>query len=119
GYTLVASQTLENDKASGFSQPRQGIATALHRALVEHTCNLLRDLLLYRNPRRGTWHAIHQLAALAWEQQLEHTAVADPQAGDSTLEAVYRRALLLGSARTHQLRHYDLLKVFDRLLDWS
>ncbi|MET0379004.1 MAG: hypothetical protein ABW049_08440 [Spongiibacteraceae bacterium] len=119
GYTLVAVHTLENEKQSGFSQPRQGIATALHRALVDHTHNLLRDALLYREPRRGCWHALHQTAALAWEQQLERFAVADVQAGDSTLEAAYLRALLLGSTRAHQLRQDDLIKTFSHLLDWS
>ncbi len=119
GYTLVAVQTLENEKRSGFSQPQQGVATALHRTLVNHTHNLLRDALLYREPRPGCWHALHQTAALAWEQQLERFAVADPQAGDSTLEAVYLRALLLGSARAHQLRQDDLIKTFSHLLEWS
>lgn len=119
GYTLVAVHTIENERQSGFSQPQQGIATALHRAIVDHTHNLLRDALLYRQPRRNCWHALHQTAALAWEQQLERRAVADPQAGDSTLEAAYLRALLLGSARAHQLRQDDLLKTFGHLLEWS
>jgi hypothetical protein len=119
GYTLVAIRTLENEKQSGFSQPQQAVATALHRALAGHTQNLLRDALLYRETRRGCWHALHQLAALAWDKHIEDMAIADSQAGDSTIEASYLRALLLGSARAHQLRQDDLLKVFTHSLEWS
>jgi hypothetical protein len=119
GYTLVAVQTLQSERQSGFSQPQQGVATALHRALSDTTQNLLRDCQLYRVARRGCWHNLHQLAALAWEQQLERLAVADQQGGDSTLEAAYLRALLLGSANTFQLRQEDLAKLFSQLLDWS
>ena len=119
GYTLVAVHTLLNERQSGFSQPQQGVATALHRALTDTTQNLLRDCQLYRVARRGCWHSLHQLAVLAWEQQLERLAVADQQGGDSTLEAAYLRALLLGSANTFQLRQEELAKLFSQLLDWS
>lgn len=119
GYLLTATQTLENEPHSGLSHPRQGIAIALHRALADTAHNLLRDSQLYHGVRRGTWHTLHQIAALAWEQQLERLAVADPQSGDSTLEAAYLRGLLIGSSRTYQLRQEDQTKIFDHLLEWS
>jgi hypothetical protein len=117
GYALVAAHTLALEK-SGFSQPEQAIATALHRALTDTTQNVLRDTQLYRPVGRGTWHRLHQLATLAWEQRLEYSAVSDAQSGDCTLETTYLRALLLGCANTCGLRQDDLAKIFVYLPDW-
>lgn len=119
GYLLVALHALTQDRQTGFSHPQQAVATALHRAIAEHSHNLLIDCQLYRDTRPGCWRQLHQLAALAWEQQLERQAVADAHDGDSTIEAAYLRALLLGSANAHQLRQEDLDRAYRHLLVWS
>ena len=119
GYILVATHTIAQGKQSGFSQPRQAVATAVHRAIVEHSQNLLRDCQLYRSPHPGCWYTLHQLALLARDYEIDQLAIADQQCGDSTLAAVYLRALLLGSAKTYQLRQDDLPKMFQHLLDWA
>lgn len=119
GYLLTATQAQEDERQSGLTQPRQGIAIALHRALADTAQNLLRDSQLYHSARRGSWHTFHQIAALAWEQQLERLAVADAQSGDSTLEAAYLRGLLIGSSRTFQMRQEDQAKIFGHLIEWS
>lgn len=119
GYLLTALQTAEQGRQSGFTQPPQAIATAAHRAITELSQNLLRDFSLYRDAHTGSWHQLHQLAQLAWQQGVEHLAVADSQNGDGSIEAVYLRALLLGCAKTHQLRQEDLPRVFRHLLTWT
>lgn len=118
GYILAAAQTATAGRQSGFSQPQAALATAAHRGIVEHSQNLLRDLQLYRDPHPGCWFTIHQLLKFAREAQVQHAAIADEQSGDSSVEAAYLRAALLGSAKTNQLRQENLDKVFQHALGW-
>lgn len=119
GYVLVAIHTHTLGKQAGFSQPLGAIATAIHRGIVEHSQNLLRDFQLYRNPHPGCWATLHRLMSLAEELDLAHTMVADPLAGDCSIETAYLRALLLGSCRPNQLRQENLGKVFQYALSWT
>ena len=119
GYILVAIHTLTLGKQSGFSQPTQAVATAIHRAIVEHSQNLLRDYQLYRNPHPGCWATLHQLNKFARENGVLRTAIADTQCGDCTLEAAYLRALLLGGSHPNQLRQDHFVKVFQQSLSWG
>ncbi len=119
GYELCAHAMLQSSRPAGVSNPEQALATALHRAATAHTANLMRGCELYRRPASGCWHALHQIARTGWRLGLEHRRVNDTQHGDSTLESAYLRALLLGSAKTHQLRQEEMGKLFQRLVDWS
>jgi hypothetical protein len=121
GYTLAATHISALGKASGLnaSQQTAAIGTAIHRALAEHSQNLLRDLLLYRNPHPSCWFNIHQLARFAQDAGVFATVIADPQGGDSSIENAYLRALLIGSARTNQLRQEHLTAVFEHALSWA
>jgi hypothetical protein len=118
GYEVSAHALLKGERTD-VGNPEQALALALHRATTAHTINLLRSCELYRSPAAGCWHALHQIARTGWRLGLEHHRVDDPQHGDSTLESAYLRALLLGSAKTHQLRQEETGKLFQRLLDWS
>lgn len=117
GYVLVATAAEMLGRQSGFGQ--SALATTIHRAITEHTLNLLRDYQLYRNPHAGCWRAIHQLAALARSEGGDTIVVADLQSGNCTVEACYQRALLLGSARSGQLRQDDLAKIFQHASGWA
>ncbi len=119
GYVLVAVHTRTLDKQSGFSQPQAAMATGIHRSIVEHSQNLLRDYQLYRNPYPGCWATLHQLMLFAQEIGAEQVAIADGLYGDSSVEAAYKRALLLGSCRPNQLRQDNLAKVFQQSLEWT
>lgn len=120
GYILVAVQALALGRQhSGFTQLPEALATAAHRGIVEHSMNLLRDCQLYRAPHPGCWNTIHQLALLAREYDADKPPVADSQCGDGSVSAAYLRALLLGSAKTNQLRQEDLAKLFQQLLEWT
>ncbi len=119
GYVLVATQALALGAQSGFAQLPSALATSVHRGIAEHTLNVLRDYQLYRSPHPGCWSAIHQLAVLAREQALEALVVADAQCGDCSVQTVYLRALLLGSAKASQLRQADLAKIFQYAPAWS
>lgn len=121
GYTLAAVQLTALGKSSGLNptQLNAAIATALHRALAEHSRNLLRDLLLYRTPHPGCWLTLHQLCKFARDCKLLSSVIADPQATASSIENLYLRALLVGSARTNQLRQEHIDTVFERALGWA
>lgn len=116
GYMLAALQGIGLGRQRGL--PAAELATCLHRAISELSQKLLRDFSLYRDAQPGCWHRLHQLAQLAWRQGVEHQAVSDED-GASNIEAAYLRALLLGSAKTHQLRQADLPRVYRKLLGWS
>ncbi len=119
GYALCAQTLLQGYRPAEVANPEQALTTALHRAITAHTVNLLRNCELYRRPVAGCWHALHEIASTAWKLGLEHRRVDDPQHGNSTLENAYLRALLLGSAKTHQLRQEEMARLFQRLADWS
>src|SRR5690606_27958679 len=120
GYALAAVHSLAPAK-DGLSRAQRdvAVATALHRAVAEHSQNLLRDLLLCRNPHPGCWHALHQLALLARECGVADSPVGDSLYGDSSVQNAYVRALLVGGARPNQLRQEHLDIVFARALDWA
>jgi hypothetical protein len=117
GYALVATATEIPGHQSGFGQA--SFATTIHRAIAEHTLNLLRDYQLYRRPHAGCWRAIHQLALLARDSGVDGIVVADQQSGNCTVQAAYLRALLLGSAKSGQLRQDDLAKIFQHASGWA
>ena len=119
GYALCASHLLQSNRPADSANPEQALTTALHRAITAHTVNLLRSCELYRRPLAGCWQALHRLASAGWRLGLEHRRVDDAQHGNSTLESAYLRALLLGSAKTHQLRQEEMGRLFQRLADWS
>jgi hypothetical protein len=117
GYALVVVGTEAPGRQSGFGQA--AFATTIHRAIAEHTLNLLRDYQLYRNTHSGCWRAIHQLALLARGEGVDGIVVADLQSGNCTVQAAYLRALLLGSAKSGQLRQDDLAKIFQHASGWA
>lgn len=120
GYALAAVQMTALGKSGlNASQQNVAVATAVHRAIAEHSQNLLRDLLLYRSPHPGCWQTIHQLAKFARDNNLPDNVIADPQGSDSSIENAYLRALLIGGARTNQLRQESISRVFERALGWA
>ncbi len=119
GYALCANAILRPTRPAEVANPEQTLAIVLHRAITAHTINLLRSCELYRRPAAGCWHALHQLARNGWRLGLEQRRVDDRQHGDGTLESAYLRALLLGSAKTHQLRQEEMGRLFQRLVEWS
>lgn len=117
GYSLAATSAETLGQQGGFGQ--SALATMIHRAITEHTLNLLRDYQLYRNAYPGTWRAVHMLARLARTEGCDTVVVADMQSGNCTVEAAYVRALLLGSAKSGQLRQDDLARIFQYGSGWA
>lgn len=114
GYGKVALDT-EALRRGGEA----AIAWALHHAVVDLGQNLLRDLQLYREPQPGTWRLIHALAAHARKTGVHQRMVTDLQGGNSDTNTAYKRLLLLGSARPHQLRQDELTRLYVSLNDWA
>lgn len=119
GYTIVATHTAALGGRIGTGSPKELIAPALHRALTDHTVNLLRHYQLYEPVQEGNWNSIHQFYLLASQQGLLDQEVADPQYSTCTLRSCYIRALLLGCSKPNQLRQRDFSGMFATLSDWA
>ncbi|MDF2446297.1 MAG: hypothetical protein K0S46_1533 [Moraxellaceae bacterium] len=116
GYKLAAVACLER-LASGKRDVDQVQLAALviHRAITELTGNLLRSTQLYLNTPSRLWLELHSLYLGAVGQQIALTpAVADPlqrQVERSSVEDVYKRALLLATCKPNKLRQSEIAQI--------
>ena len=119
GYTIVATHTSALGKKSGISKPNNLIASAIHRAITDHTLNMQRHFQLYEPVKDGTWYSLHQFYQLAKQHSVLDQIIDDKDMGDCSVEACYIRSLLLGCCKPNQLRQEDLLGFLKPLTDWS
>ncbi|MBL4828035.1 MAG: hypothetical protein JKY66_10050 [Spongiibacteraceae bacterium] len=119
GFTIVATHTAAMGKRVGFSKPDQLIAKALHRAITEHSLNMLRHYQLYEPVGVGVWHNLHQFYRLAKQYKILDVLVVDEAFSDCTVEGNYIRALLIGCAKPNQLRQEDFMEIFKPLAKWA
>ncbi len=86
---------------------------ALYQLLCQHAW-------LYTASNQGLWLALHQLHLTASQRQLDQQGV-QPQGKGArqSIAQYYLAALLLGCARTNQLRQQDILLLTQNLPNWS
>ncbi|MEX6501484.1 molecular chaperone [Pseudomonas zhanjiangensis] len=127
-------QALQNHLAIGYklivaniaSQPQrernQLLLVALQRATHSLCAPLIRASQLYCPVPEGLWLELHQLYQIAHERGLHKLPLSDPLArhtqGSST-EQSYLVALLLGCARTNQMRQNAIARLAEVLEPWS
>lgn len=119
GYTIVATHTAALGKRAKLSKPGTVIATALHRAITDHSLNILRHYQLYQSINSGVWHNLHQFYNLARHHQVQLKTIVDPEYGSSTIENNYIRAMLLGCSKPNQLRQEDVTHFFIPMVHWA
>jgi len=126
-------QALQNHLAIGYKQiamrvaskggkDRSLLTTALQRAL--HCLNgpLVRASQLYCPVPEGLWFEVHQLYQVALAHQVQNTPVFDEQASQPlplSVENTYIVALLLGCARSNQMRQNNIARLAEVLEPWS
>lgn len=118
GYKLIVSQTA---KQPGKDR-QQLLAIALQRASYSLCGPLIRSSQLYCPVPEGLWLELHQLYQIASAQRLQHQVIRDPLARRSpglSSEQCYLIALLLGCARTNQMRQYGIARLAEALESWS
>ncbi|MGQ7959645.1 molecular chaperone [Pseudomonas sp. SP16.1] len=118
GYKLIIARVMKR----GGKEREQLLAIALQRA-SHSLCNpLLRASQLYCPVPEGLWLELHQLYQIAREKGLQRQAIRDPLARYSTglsSEQCYLIALLLGCARTNQMRQHSIARLAEALEPWS
>ena len=110
GYKLIISRVI----ARSGKDRDQLLAVALQRASHSLCKALIRASQLYCPVPEGLWLELHQLYQIACEQRLQRQVIRDPLArhtpGMST-EQTYVTALLLGCARTNQMRQNGIARL--------
>lgn len=118
GYKLIISRVI----ARSGKDRDQLLAIALQRASHSLCSPLVRASQLYCPVPEGLWLELHQLYQIACEQRLQRQVIRDPLArhtqGLST-EQTYITALLLGCARTNQMRQNGIARLAEALEPWS
>ena len=118
GYKLIISRVI----ARSGKDRDQLLAISLQRASHSLCSPLIRASQLYCPVPEGLWLELHQLYQIACEQRLQRQVIRDPLArhtqGLST-EQSYITALLLGCARTNQMRQNGIARLAEALEPWS
>lgn len=118
GYKLIISRAMTR---SGKDR-EQLLAVALQRASHSLCSPLIRASQLYCPVPEGLWLELHQLYQIACEQRLQRQVIRDPLARHTpglSLEQTYVTALLLGCARTNQMRQNGIARLAEALEPWS
>jgi hypothetical protein len=117
GYMLAACESASTEK-----KPAANLALALQRAMQGMFGLLLRACQLYCPVPDGYWLKLHLLYRVACQHGVEHSAVNDAMASLSnftTVQNTYVSALLLGCARTNQLRQTSIASLAVSLEAWG
>lgn len=118
GYKLIVTQ-----EAQPFIRERgQIMALAIQRAMHSMFGPLVRASQLYCPMPEGLWLELHQLYRLATQLNLHQQQVREPQARhrDSlSAEQTYIQTLMLGCARSNQMRQSGIARVAEALEQWS
>lgn len=124
GYKLVALAAME--KLTQRKRDPEAVALtaqATHRAICELSSNLLRSTQLYLNTPPRLWLELHALYLIAVEHHLAREIdIPDsdsPEAEKSTIESVYKRALLLATCKPNKLRQNEIAQVYELGKTWA
>src|SRR5690554_1012858 len=107
GYKLTLMEMLDS---GNIDRQRKVLAQVCHRALSELGATILRAQQLYTSSPPGSWFETHQLFRFARAHKLHDMSVEDDQRRQrpsSTVAEAYHHTLLLGCARSNQLRQKE------------
>ena len=119
GYKLIVSQALQEPSNR---QRDNHLLIALQRAIRSLTAPLVRASQLYCPVPEGLWLELHQLYQIASQAQLAEQPVSDGLARHGNAMSCaqsYLVALLLGCARTNQMRQSGIARLAEILEAWS
>jgi hypothetical protein len=116
GYRIVIDDSDSNDTQEPL------LCIAIHRAIRYLSEILLTNYQIYVQYPDGLWEIIHALFGLAEELRLSTQPVTDitlHTASSSSIETVYKQALLLSLACPYRLRQKEIHYVYSGLLEWA
>ena len=118
GYKLIVTQ-----EASQFRKEQpQPLAIALQRSLHSMFGPLVRACQLYCPVPDGLWLEMHLVYRTAVAFNLQHIAVTDPLShydAPHSVENAYLAAMLLGCARTNQMRQNAIANLAEAIEGWA
>ncbi|PIE41083.1 MAG: hypothetical protein CSA49_05225 [Gammaproteobacteria bacterium] len=120
GYKSVVAQQLPRLKIYDKDAHKLS-AKAIHRAYTEKAHVLLRSLQLYYPAPINFWREAHLLYAIAERFKLLQTIEQDPEVSNhpaTTCLDMYKRLLLLTTAKPNQLRQHQIKQVYDATAQW-
>ena len=112
---LTAHEALQLPAAEAAALAGRALLLAL-QALYRMLCQFS---LLYLPPPQGFWLELHQLYRAACRHQLERLPQPAEPGAATSIEQGYLAALLLGCARTNQLRQQAIQTLGEALPGWS
>ena len=118
GYKLIITHAITR---TGKDR-EQLLAVALQRAMHSLYTPLIRASQLYCPVPEGLWLELHQIYQIAVEQRMQTLLIRDPVARQTqglSTQQTYTMALLLGCARTNQMRQNSIARLAEALEPWS
>lgn len=120
GYKAVIVQLLPRLKVGDRDAKKLG-AKSIHRAFTEQGEVLLRSLQLYYPAPIHFWREAHLLHAISERFGVQNIKEDDPELHDQTPTScfdMYKRILLLATAKPNQLRQNQIKQVYDATAQW-
>ncbi len=118
-YTIVALETIRSPDGIVQIHPARLACQAIQRAMHYAGLKVLQSLQLYQPLPPQSWRTLHQLYALAQNQQLQDLPVQREGAPASSIKSTYLQALILSCCKPNQLRQSDLSSIYSALAQWS
>ena len=119
GYKTVIVQLLPRLKVQDRDARKLG-ARAIHRAMTEQADVLLRSLQLYYPAPANFWRELHLLFVIADRFGVINNEENDPESGavPSSPYDMYKRILMLATAKPNQLRQNQIKQVYQATEHW-
>ena len=118
GYKILVMEEV----AGGGRRDSRTLTITLHRAMQCLTQLLLKTYQTYTSHPEGVWSDIHQLYQYSEAQDL-HRAIVPVEVPEgalpSSIETLYKQALLLALACPYRMRHGEAEEVQSRLERWA
>ena len=118
GYKLIVAQ----EAGSLRKDQTQQLATAIERSLSSMFGPLVRSCQLYCPVPEGLWQEMHLLYQIARSLELQNLPIKDPLSPFKTAQTVehtYLAALMLGCARTNQMRQNAIANLAEVMIAWT
>jgi hypothetical protein len=118
GYKLIVVQEAESFRKEQTVQ----LTTAIERSLTSLFGPLVRSCQLYCPVPEGLWLEMHLLYQVACSFELQSLPITDPLShfkAAQTVENTYLAALMLGCARTNQMRQNAIANLAEVMTAWS
>lgn len=118
-YTIVAVEAIQQREQISDINPARLTCEAIHHALVYCGRRVLQAFQLYRPLPIHGWQVLHQLYALAENQELTDLPLQNQTAGGRSIRATYLQSLVLGCCKPNQLRQSDLESAYHAMTNLS